>query len=62
MNQKLYLFDQLNNKTEMQPIASLAAYIKNENAGDLGSIANSFASASKSFCIKTIPDQNKLIF
>ena len=61
MNQKLYLLDQLNNKTEMQLNASLALYQKTKNAGDLEACAN-YVSASKSFVLRQYLDQNKLFY
>lgn len=58
---KLYLLDQLNNKTEMQLNASLALYQKTKNAGDLEACAN-YVSASKSFVLRQYLDQNKLLY
>lgn len=58
---KLYLLDQLSNKTEWQLKAGLALYQKTKKAEDLEACAN-FVSASKSFVLKQYLDQNKLLY
>ena len=58
---KLYLLDQLSNKTEMQLNAALAFISKTKNAGDLEGMCQ-FVSASKSFVLRQYLDQNKLLY